>query len=452
MFVTTRISVSPADGHFLAGFLEAEGSFGLRLNNGGESWQCQMSLGLRDDDAALLVEMARLTGLGRLNRVSPNGTSNPQVVWRIVRHADCRRLTELLREFPLRGRKRREQETWSQAVDALSNDPRPASAPLAHARIHELRRYVDPEHRDRESVCLPEDAFAAYLGGFFTGEGHFSISGTQVRTVLKVREDDRPLLEALATATGLGSIYLTGAYRTSKPAAAWVIHRRDQLPRAVELLERARLRGRKLREFEVWREAALAVAKPSAKRSRDLIHDTAARLKEIRAYSPPLELPPPGDRLGERQRAYAQILRDAARVIDGPLTGPTYSTARAANPEWPTRNTIAAAFGTWAGALEASGLDERCTVHARLHARVRRGDYSDAELRERRATRQQVLDAVTGLIGQRPRHPTVHEYLAYRAANDRSLPSLSRLYNLFPAGWWSVLRQAGLPARPRLRG
>jgi hypothetical protein len=31
---------------------------------------------------------------------------------------------------------------------------------------------------------------------------------------------------------------------------------------------------------------------------------------------------------------------------------------------------------------------------------------------------------------------------AHRTANDPSLPSLGRLYRLFPAGWRSVLKQA----------
>ena len=59
-------------------------------------------------------------------------------------------------------------------------------------------------------------------------------------------------------------------------------------------------------------------------------------------------------------------------------------------------------------------------------------------------------DAVKALAAtsEADRMPTVHEFLAYRAAHDPALPSLMRVYNLFPGGWWSVLRQAGLPARP----
>ena len=41
---------------------------------------------------------------------------------------------------------------------------------------------------------------------------------------------------------------------------------------------------------------------------------------------------------------------------------------------------------------------------------------------------------------------TVHQHLEYRAANDPALPSLSRLYDLFPGGWHSVLKQAAMPS------
>jgi hypothetical protein len=38
-------------GHALAGFIEAEGSFEIRPNNGGNSWICGMALTQRADDA-----------------------------------------------------------------------------------------------------------------------------------------------------------------------------------------------------------------------------------------------------------------------------------------------------------------------------------------------------------------------------------------------------------------
>ena len=47
--------VDDIDGHALAGFIEAEGSFSIAANNGGRSWLCGMSLNQRADDADLLA-------------------------------------------------------------------------------------------------------------------------------------------------------------------------------------------------------------------------------------------------------------------------------------------------------------------------------------------------------------------------------------------------------------
>jgi hypothetical protein len=441
--------LTTTEGHFLAGFLDAEGCFHLRPNNGGTGWQCWMSLALRDDDAEILVALAQLTGLGRLVQAPARGPSKPQVVWHVVSHAECLRLTDLLRGFPLRGRKRREYEIWREAVHDLVDEPRPPSLPLAHTEIRALRRYVDPERRSTKPVELSDDALGPYLGGFFTGEGHLAISRRRVRTAVKVREDDRPLLEAFARSTGLGAVYVTPAYRNPNPAAVWIVHRSDQLSAAVQLLEHAGLRGRKRREFEVWREAAREAAKPAPQRSGRLLDSAAARLKETRAYRAPRDLPTRRDRSDDQKRGCAQVLREAASVVDGQLTTTAYEAVRATHPEWPTRNTIAIAFGGWAVALSAAGIGQRCSEHARAHAAARRREHTYGELLARRAARQRVVAAVTVLIDRGSRHrPTVHDYLAHRIANDRSLPSLSRLYNLFPGGWWSVLRQAGLPVEP----
>jgi hypothetical protein len=453
LYPCTRVELSHGDGHFLAGFLEAEGSFGIRLNNGGQSWQCSMSLKLRDDDAELLVSLSRLTGLGRLSSVPARATSNPQVVWQIVSHAECMRLAELLREFPLHGRKRREAATWSEAVRALADHPRPEYLPYARKQLQGLRRYVDPGRRNPEAVVVPASAVAPYLGGFFTGEGHLLLSRKDCRVAVRVREDDRPLLEALAAITGLGSIYLSRAYGSSQPSAAWVIRRRDQLKPAVEVLDHAGLRGRKLREYEVWREAALEFGKPAPRRSKRLVEQAATKLAETRAYRGANCSLVHTDRHEEQRRALVEVLRESARASDGLLTAATYARGRASNPRWPTRNTIASTFGSWAAALTAAGLSHRCSGRARWGAACLPQEFTDDELWQRRHAREQVLEAVAEVAVDRTsdRAPTVHDYLAHRAANDRSLPCLSRLYDLFPSGWWSVLRQAGLPARPPRR-
>lgn len=67
--------VDDVDGHALAGFIEAEGSFSIVPNNGGRSWLCGMSLNQRADDADVLCDIVRVTGLGRLYPVPARRTS-----------------------------------------------------------------------------------------------------------------------------------------------------------------------------------------------------------------------------------------------------------------------------------------------------------------------------------------------------------------------------------------
>jgi hypothetical protein len=282
-----------------------------------------------------------------------------------------------------------------------------------------------------------------YLGGFFTGEGHLYLSRDKCRVMVRLRDDDLPLLEAFIAGTGLGSIYLTPAYRSSRPAAAWVIYRRDQLKPAVDLLDRAGLRGRKLREFEVWREAALEFHKARAQRSRRIIDRAVTDLAEARTYRAPIAGAIQTNPRQERRRAYLEVLRQAAYVTVGPLTAATYAKVRATHPDWPTRNTIASAFGSWAAALAAAGLGARCSTRARSKAAENPRDYTDGELAKRHDARLNVLHTVPRLAADRhDRPPTVQDYLAHRAANEPTLPSLNRLYNLFPGGWRSVLKES----------
>jgi hypothetical protein len=81
--------VDDVDGHALAGFIEAEGSFSIVPNNGGRSWLCGMSLNQRADDADVLCDIVRVTGLGRLYPVPARRTSRPQVVWSVASKLDA---------------------------------------------------------------------------------------------------------------------------------------------------------------------------------------------------------------------------------------------------------------------------------------------------------------------------------------------------------------------------
>jgi hypothetical protein len=221
----------------------------------------------------------------------------------------------------------------------------------------------------------PADAVLAYFGGFFSGEGSFGLSGLAPRAVIRVRQDDRSILELFAARFGLGVVREHPAYDNPNPSATWVICATDELASAVELFEAAELRGRKRREFEVWRDAAYerAFARIGGRRwDRSRVDAAAQRLKALRVYRPPRDAPEPAtaaDRQRDARAAYRAVLRAlAAEQPAGDLTAAAYERARGLHPEWPTRNTIAAAFDGWARALEAAGLGSRVTARARERA------------------------------------------------------------------------------------
>ena len=60
-------------------------------------------------------------GSGRVIPCRPAGPSKPQVRWLVRTQADCRALVDLLDRYELRGRKRREYETWRTAVEIASS-------------------------------------------------------------------------------------------------------------------------------------------------------------------------------------------------------------------------------------------------------------------------------------------------------------------------------------------
>jgi hypothetical protein len=403
------------------------------------NWACAMTIRMRADEAPMLFKLLEQTDLGHPRHVPARRTSKPQIAWTVGRRDECARLVELLEEHPLRSRKRREFEVWAQAVRAL-DDPELAAdvLPAAFNEIRERRRYVNPpvELGMTHAIELPRDY--GYIGGFFTGEGYLRLSERECRAVVHLRDDDRPLLDALAAATGLGTTYSHGACGSSRPAASWVVLRHDELLPAIELFERAGLRGRRGREFAIWRQAALEFAGAGRRRNRGAIARFAERLHEAREYSSVGERPTPknstADIFAETSIA---ALQQTARVTGGAVTCTSYEAVRRANPHWPNRNTIVKTFGSWRAALTLAGLEDRASSRPRGNARPSRPDPERDQAR-----RALVIDAVRELSVQLARPPTVAEYLEWRAANDTTLPALRTTYRLFPDGWSSVLERA----------
>jgi MarR family transcriptional regulator, transcriptional regulator for hemolysin len=366
--------LSDFDGHALAGFLDAEASFLISPNNGGRTWICQMSIALRRDDGDVLTDLCRSTGLGRVCLVRARRTSRPQAKWTIASKRECAELVRILRRHPLRARKRRDFDIWARAVDRWSaaaydadGDPAFHGAMARDADLlRNVRRYVNTPP---PALDGPDEALVAYLGGFFSGEGCFQLSRLQPRAVIKLRRDDRSILELFASRFEIGSVRDRPAYGNKNPSVTWLVCATGELARAICLFDAAQLRGRKRREFEVWRQAAYerASARVVGRRwDRGRVEGVAERLRALRPYRHPTDLVAPtrADAEQDARSAYANVLRAFAdEAAGGPLTCTACARAREDHPEWPNRDTITLAFGGWAEALRGAGLGER--LHAR---------------------------------------------------------------------------------------
>jgi hypothetical protein len=149
------------------------------------------------------------------------------------------------------------------------------------------------------------------------------------------------------------------------PAATWhVIGARDVL-KGIELFESAPLLGRKLRQFNAWRPGAQAIAEAIIERSpvsEDVVKEARRALAYATAYRPPAIALGGDSGQSAARAAYLQVLRHWAASMEGPLSGGTYSEVRRSeHPDWPKRETIAEAFGTWYEALRSAGLAARAS-------------------------------------------------------------------------------------------
>lgn len=284
--------VSFALGSFLAGFLEGEASFGIVRQTGRTNFKCLMSLGARDDDKALIEELAASTGLGTVTAKPAQAGARSQVAWRIIAKADCARLVEILDQYPLRGRKSLDYAIWRGGVcwwvgdDPTRTYPNRDKTPIAYLkqRLHEVKSFSQREvGRVIRDDChgLARD-WPGYISGLVTAEGSLGIVGNAPGSLvpklqLRMRADDRPLLRELVNRMDAGKLYKQRPSRSYPPGVvSWIVCGRDDLCSLVETFDDHPLRGRKRREYDCWREAVLEYAKGQPPRAR------YARMRELR--------------------------------------------------------------------------------------------------------------------------------------------------------------------------
>ena len=369
--IQARIAAAPGldepAGHRLAGLLEAEASFGLVPNNR-TGWRCVCQINLRDDDRDTLIGFRELLGIGHLATVAARRGSRPQVVWRITSKVECVVLAKLLDEHPVRGRKLKEYGIWREAVAAWTAR-RYGLAPRTRTRLEGLaldlkaaRRYREPPP-DALRPPLSDQNAAYHFAGFFSGEGSFGLAARAARFLIKLRRDDRPLLEAFQAEFGMGTVCDVAAGAESwSPAAVWHVTSARDVLNGIALLDCAGLLGRKERQFRAWRAAAEAISLAKLARlpvDTGLVAAGRRDLSTVTAYTAPSKPLVTDHGYAVTRNAHLDVLRAWAASVEGPLSCTSYQEARQLHPSWPKRDTIAFAFGGWYEALRSAGLEHR---------------------------------------------------------------------------------------------
>jgi hypothetical protein len=369
--------LSTGEAHKLAGLLEAESHLAIGPNNG-DGWRCYCSVALREDDRDVLTEFRAKLGIGRLNQVAARNGSRPQVAWNIGSKVECQVLVDVLDAHRLRGRKLAEYEIWREAVQ-LWGTRSYGGAPDSHARLGALatriaaaRVYRQPAD-DAPLPDLSDEWAFHYFAGFFSGEGCFGLGRRNARIVTKLRRDDKPLLQALAAEFGMGTVCDVKALESWSPTAVWHVTGARDVLRGISILDEVGLLGRKARQYAAWKPGAEAVAHAIlTKGPLDRTAVEAARRELARAsvYRPPAAPLARDHAPLSAAIAYVAVLRAWAAEAKGPLTCTSYADMRRTqHPEWPQRETVARAFGTWYYALRSAGLEDRAASRPRALAR-----------------------------------------------------------------------------------
>jgi hypothetical protein len=350
----------------------------------------------------------------------------------------------VLGDVPLLGKKSREFEIWQEAVEVwvACGGADPALADLG-AALRELRR----DHRPVPCRVSISDAYlAAFLAGFASAEAHFGASDGSPSFVINLRTDDGPLLELFQTRFALGHLADVKPAGRSLAALSWRVGRLADMRRLVELFDRYPPRGRAAGVYAAWRE--LVQLEPRTGGARRAL---AAEVRRSRSFQPELgEFTTPVHR--ERSQARClEALHGWASTFEGSGTvGEYVEWRRTVAPAAPSRNTVAAAFGSWRAALVAAGLSCDRAQPPDRHAKVRatRSPARAAQLVKRRNL---VLDAVTACVADLGREPRAGEFLRWRLHEAPESPCQMTLYRAFPKGFAEVLGELRARSARQLR-
>ena len=139
-----------------------------------------------------------------------------------------------------------------------------------------------------------DPAFGYWLAGFIDGEGCFLIRRDTSQDnfaclfEMKLRADDRPILDEICERAGCGKVVQKRARLGAKPQVMWRMGSRADALRLVAILDEFPLRAKKRRDYVIWREAVIAWQEVPGRGHRGFdwshIASLQAALQAVRSY------------------------------------------------------------------------------------------------------------------------------------------------------------------------
>lgn len=106
--------------HWLAGFTDGEGSFGIYKHGKYDLYFCTFGITLRADDLEILEYAQRITKLGVVFTGAGNSdvskNASPVAKWAVRSKIDCLGIVRIFDEYPLRAKKKNDYAIWRLAV------------------------------------------------------------------------------------------------------------------------------------------------------------------------------------------------------------------------------------------------------------------------------------------------------------------------------------------------
>ena len=134
-----------------------------------------------------------------------------------------------------------------------------------------------------------DPAFGNWLAGFTDGEGYFTINRHihghyRCSFGIKLRGDDRPILEEIQIQTGLGTIYDRPKNGKTNPQSEFLVQSIKGCLALREIFRVHPLRAKKAEDFKIWSEAMDFWTTHKYRDPWDNMADAKKRLEEVRKF------------------------------------------------------------------------------------------------------------------------------------------------------------------------